>query len=70
MTEKTQNESDLNKRIEECNKEVRPILKKYELDIAGEPFITQGFVVAKPVYVSTRKEETNPKEDKLNNPEA
>ena len=47
-------EDDLKERIEGFNKELVPLLGKFELGLAGEPFIINGLVAAKATVISTR----------------
>lgn len=47
---------DFQKRIDACNKEMEPLLKKYELALMGVPMFTNmGTVVAQVVFVTTRE---------------
>lgn len=47
---------DFQKRIEACNKEMEPLLKKHELALMGVPLITpDGRLTATVVFVTTRE---------------
>jgi hypothetical protein len=73
-------EADIKERIEGFNKEIGPILAKYELGIgAVAKLLPDGRVAADPILVSMRKAmqevakgkaEENPKSNGLDNPDA
>jgi len=74
-------EEDLQERINGFNKELLPLLGKFELGLAAIPKIVQGgTLAADPVIVSARKHENTrgasnpeasaPADNKLDNPDA
>lgn len=63
-------DADLQERIDSFNKELSPLLGKYELGLAAIPKIVEGGrVVADPVVVSVRKTPQT-KATVLDNPDA
>lgn len=56
MDEKQPQDADIQERIDGFNKEILPLLGKYELGLAALPRVTaDGRVVADPILVSVRK---------------
>lgn len=50
-------EKDFQQRVDACNKELEPLLNKYELGFTGIPFISQqGTISAQVIFISTRGE--------------
>lgn len=69
MTEEKQVHEDLDpdmeERVQGFAKELTPLLGKYELGVAAMPEIDgHGRVVAKPIFISTRKPSTEKVEEK------
>jgi hypothetical protein len=67
-----ENEQDLGERVAEFNKELQPLLGKYELELAAIPQITQlGTIGAQAVIKSSRKqpEASAPVAETLSKPE-
>ena len=63
-------EEDIKERIDGLNKELAPILGKYELGLSAEAGISSdGRIFARPIVVSARKKEEAPKETVLENPD-
>lgn len=51
-----ESEADFKERIEKFSAELTPLMGKYELGLAAMPeFTQQGTVIARPIFVSTRK---------------
>lgn len=47
-------DEDIQQRVEAFNKEVLPLLGKYELGLAAEAFIMNGQILARPTVLSVR----------------
>ena len=57
-------EADFKERIEKFSAELTPLMGKYELGLAAMPeFTQQGTVIARPIFVSTRKAPEGAKEE-------
>ena len=65
----SQQEPDINERIEGFDKELRPLLGKYELGLAAQAFVTpDGRIAANAIVISTRGKVEN-KKPELSKPE-